>query len=166
MIIRPLIPDDAAELYAMRILPGIQETILALPSSSFQQTLNFIQNLSDNDHMLVAEIETNDLESSIIGSGSLHVDGYGRLRHCAEIAIIIHPNFQGKGVGRKLLEALLDIADNWLMLVRIELNVFCDNKKAIDLYESCGFIIEGVKKYAAVKDGKHADLYLMARYRI
>lgn len=165
IFIRPSIPEDAPELYAMRILPGVQENILALPSSSFQQTLNFIQSLGDNDHMLVAELD-NGTESRIIGSGCLHVDGCGRLRHCGEIALSIHPQHQGKGAGRKLIESLLDLADNWLMLVRVELNVFCDNSVAIDLYKSCGFVIEGTRKYAAIKDGNHADLYLMARYHL
>jgi putative acetyltransferase len=40
---------------------------------------------------------------------------------------------------------LLDLADNWLKLVRVELDVFSDNQKAISLYQSCGFEIEGKK---------------------
>lgn len=165
--IRPVTPDDAPELYALRILPGVMENLLALPSSSYQQTVNFVQSLNDNDHVLIAEIETEDeLPPFVVGSGALHVDGNGRLRHCGEIALSIHPSYHGQGIGRKIIDALLDIADNWLMLVRVELNVFCDNQTAINLYESSGFVIEGVRKYAAVKNGEHADLFLMARYRI
>jgi putative acetyltransferase len=34
------------------------------------------------------------------------------------------------------MQTVLDLADNWLMLVRVELEVFTDNVKAIHLYES------------------------------
>jgi len=29
-----------------------------------------------------------------------------------------------------------------------------------------GFVIEGTKKYAIIKQGKHADEYIMARYNL
>ncbi|WP_347712974.1 hypothetical protein [uncultured Fretibacterium sp.] len=50
------------------------------------------------------------------------------------------------------------------MLKRVELSVFTDNERAVRLYESLGFVVEGTKRYAAVKNGVHADEYLMARY--
>ena len=76
----------------------------------------------------------------------------------------IYTDYQGRGIGRALMESLLDIADNWLMLKRVELSVFTDNERAVRLYESLGFVVEGTKRYAAVKNGVHADEYLMARY--
>ena len=79
---------------------------------------------------------------------------------------MVHHDFQGKGVGRKLMDSILDVADNWLMLVRLDLTVLSDNKRAIKLYESCGFVKEGVKKYVIVKNGKYSDLVVMARYRL
>jgi len=64
------------------------------------------------------------------------------------------------------MENILDLADNWLVLVRIELDVTTDNERAISLYQSFGFEVEGKKKYAIIKDGKYADLIIMARYNI
>lgn len=52
------------------------------------------------------------------------------------------------------------------MLLRIELDVTADNEKAISLYQSPGFAIEGTKKYAIIKDGKYADLLMKARSNI
>jgi putative acetyltransferase len=52
------------------------------------------------------------------------------------------------------------------MLLRIELDVTVDNEKAINLYQSFGFEIEGTKKYAIIKNGKYADLLMKARYTI
>lgn len=64
------------------------------------------------------------------------------------------------------MEALLDIADQWLMLIRVELTVFVDNEKAIKLYEKCGFEIEGMKKKAGIRNGEYVDEYMMGRIRI
>jgi putative acetyltransferase len=52
------------------------------------------------------------------------------------------------------------------MLVRIEFDVTADDEKAISIYLSFGFEIEGTKKYAIIKDGKYADLLMMVRYNI
>ncbi len=52
------------------------------------------------------------------------------------------------------------------MLLRIDLDVTADNEKAISLYQSFGFEIEGTKKYVIIKDGKYADLFMKARYNI
>jgi putative acetyltransferase len=64
------------------------------------------------------------------------------------------------------MTSLLDIADNWLMLVRVELGVFTDNEKAINLYKSLGFEIEDGKKYAVIRNGKYEYGYIMARYNL
>jgi putative acetyltransferase len=61
------------------------------------------------------------------------------------------------------MTAILDLADGWLMLKRVELCVFTDNERAIALYRSMGFVVEGTKKYAAARGGTYADEYLMAR---
>jgi putative acetyltransferase len=64
------------------------------------------------------------------------------------------------------MENILDLADNWLMLVRIELDVTEDNERAIRLYRSFGFEVKEKKKCSIIKNGKYADLLLMARYTI
>lgn len=74
-------------------------------------------------------------------------------------------NFQGKGVGTKLMEAIIDVADNWLMLVRVELTVFTDNEKAINLYKKFNFEVEGLKKKAAIRNGEYVDEFIMARVK-
>ena len=43
----------------------------------------------------------------------------------------VRDDWQGRGVGTALMEAALDLADNWLNLTRIELEVYTDNAAAI-----------------------------------
>ena len=63
------------------------------------------------------------------------------------------------------MEQVLDLADNWLRLVRVELTVDFDNERAIHLYEKYGFEREGVQRKACVRDGEYIDLIMMSRIR-
>ena len=74
-------------------------------------------------------------------------------------------DFHGRGVGAALLGALVDTADKWLNLRRLELAVYVDNEPAIRLYKRFGFVIEGTRRAAAFRDGEFVDDYVMARLR-
>ncbi|MGG2476393.1 GNAT family N-acetyltransferase, partial [Rhizobium sp. BR5] len=50
---------------------------------------------------------------------------------------------------------MIDAADNWHDIRRIELNVFTDNLAAIRLYEKFGFEHEGTLRNDAYRDGKY-----------
>jgi L-phenylalanine/L-methionine N-acetyltransferase len=53
------------------------------------------------------------------------------MRHVGSIGMAVRDDWQGKGVGTALMEAALDLADNWLNLTRIELRVYVDNAAGI-----------------------------------
>lgn len=162
--IRPVRLEDAPHVNRIRIMDGVRENMLAIPSERLNKTEDFIKGLDENAHLFVAELEENGTKK-VIGLVGLHVNTNPRLRHSGSIGIMVDKDYQGMGIGRALMEKALDIADNWLMLVRVELGVYTDNEKAINLYKSLGFEIEGTKKYAAIRNGKYADEYIMARYR-
>lgn len=155
--IRPVRLEDARDVHALRVMEGVRETILALPSERVSDTEEFIR--STKEHLMVAEVD-----GRVVGMAGLVIPFMACQRHTAGVGIMVHTDYQGRGIGRALMESLLDIADNWLMLKRVELSVFTDNERAVRLYESLGFVVEGTKRYAAVKNGVHADEYLMARY--
>jgi putative acetyltransferase len=71
--------------------------------------------------------------------------------------------WQGKGIGSLLMNGLLDWADNWIGLTRIELTVYTDNLRAIALYEKSGFIREGTHRAYALRGGRYVDAHAMAR---
>ncbi len=161
-IIRPVELKDARDINEIRTMDGVRENILGIISERISQSETFISTLSEYDHLLVAE--TNDSDSQkVIGVIGINVNKNPRTKHAASLGIMVHKCYQGKGVGKSLMKKILELSDNWLMLVRVELGVFTDNEKAINLYKSFGFEIEGTKKYAAVRNGKYADEYIMAR---
>jgi putative acetyltransferase len=63
------------------------------------------------------------------------------------------------------MQAAIDLADNWINLTRLELEVYTDNEPAIRLYKKFGFTIEGTLLGFAYRDGQYVDTYMMARLR-
>jgi len=63
------------------------------------------------------------------------------------------------------MQAVIDPADNWLNLARLELMVFSDNVRAINLYRAFGFVTEGTYRRYAFRAGRYADMDTMARIR-
>ena len=164
-IIRPVKIEGAVFINEIRRQDGVRENIMGIISERVTGTEAFINGLTLNDHMLVAEVEEEGIKR-VVGIASLSVNKANRVRHSGSIGIMVGKEYHGMGIGRALMTNLIDIADNWLMLIRIELGVFTDNEKAINLYKSLGFEIEGTRKYAIIRNGKYDDDYLMARYNI
>jgi ribosomal protein S18 acetylase RimI-like enzyme len=61
-----------------------------------------------------------------------------------DFTIVVHPDFQGKKLGRTLFTIFLEeIGRNRTDIGKVELFVRESNSKAIALYQSMGFLIEG-----------------------
>ncbi|SBW03913.1 Toxin-antitoxin system, toxin component, GNAT family [uncultured Eubacteriales bacterium] len=159
--IRPPRPEDAEELWELRRMPGVFENTMGLPSNRVTQTQEFIAGLDVDDHQFVAVTE----DGHVVGLAGLMLFSNPRKRHMASLGIYVHTDYQNQGAGTALVKALLELADNWLMLVRVELDVYTDNAKAIHLYEKLGFEREGVLRKAAIRNGRYADLLMMSRLR-
>src|SRR3712207_8890917 len=50
-------------------------------------------------------------------------------------------------------------ADNWLNVLRLELDVYVDNEPAVALYRKFDFEIEGTHRQAAFREGRYVDTY-------
>lgn len=164
--IRPIELRDAPGINAIRRMPGVFETILGHPAERLQKSEDFIRNLGPNDFQFVAVKPDGHGGELVIGTASLMVCASPRMRHIGTVAIMIHRDYQNQGVGRALMETLLDMADNWLKLVRLELSVFEDNERAIHLYESLGFEKEGLRRMAAIRNGEYVNEFAMSRIRV
>lgn len=163
VIIRPVKIEDSQSINEIRRMNGVKENTLAISSERVERTKRTTENLDSNNHTMVAEIIENN-NKKVVGLASLNVNASPRIRHSASIGISVHADYQGMGIGKKLMKELIDLSDNWLMLVRLELGVYPDNEKALKLYKSLGFEEEGLKKYSAIRDGKYVDEIIMGRY--
>jgi ribosomal protein S18 acetylase RimI-like enzyme len=80
--------------------------------------------------------------------------------HGGVLGVGVLPKHRGRGIGTALIRATVERA-RAVGLTRVELAVREDNARAIALYETLGFIHEGVKRNAVRLDGKYENLVCM-----
>lgn len=162
LTLRRATPVDAPEFARINSHPEVHPNLMQLPYGNVERWKRV---LTDNDQpgrtdfVLVAE-----RGGSMVGSAGLHPGGAAlRRRHAASLGISVAAEAQGQGVGRALMQALCDYADQWAQILRIELTVFADNERAIRLYRSLGFVHEGTHRGYALRQGEYIDALSMAR---
>ena len=156
LVIRAYRAEDAAALTDIRHQPKVMRYTPAMPS---ERAIDFAARWGANDHVLVAE-----LDGRVIGYAGLHLRD-GKRRHSAWLGIAVHDEFHGRGAGQALMRALLDLADNWIGLLRVDLEANADNERAIAMYRRFGFLEEGRMKKAYFAAGGYVDAVLMARVK-
>jgi putative acetyltransferase len=158
--VRAAEPADAQALYEIFNSPAVAAQTLQTPYQSVDQIRERFAAKSPDVCALVAE-----LEGRVVGTLGLHLESNPRRHHTGAIGMAVHERFQNQGVGSTLVAAALDLADNWLNLRRLELQVYTDNTAAIHLYKKFGFEIEGTLRDYAFRNGEYVDAYAMARLR-
>ncbi|WP_171208695.1 MULTISPECIES: GNAT family N-acetyltransferase [unclassified Ruegeria] len=112
------------------------------------------------DYKLVAEVD-----GCVVGICFMSTEpNVPRHNHVGQIDLLaVREDFQGNGIAKALLGAMLDLCDNWLQLERTGLLVWSDNTHALELYEAFGFEKEGVIRRYARRPGGFADAVMMGR---
>ncbi len=111
------------------------------------------------ERILVAEID-----GRVVGGAGFEVY-LGRRHHSGTFGMGVDVEFQGQGVGSALMAAIVDLADNWYNLRRLELEVHADNAAGIALYKKFGFEVEGLYRKYSYRNGEFVDALPMARIR-
>ena len=83
--------------------------------------------------------------------------------HVGRLGMGVRCEWRRQGIGHRLLDACLSLARN-ADIEKIELEVFADNVVAVRLYESFGFVHEGLKVRGRKLENRYQDLKLMARW--
>ena len=168
------VPREAGVITVRRAEPsdfeGICETFrdesaysgtLQLPYPSAELWRKRLAEPKLDEPMLVAFVD-----GQMAGNAGLHRTAVSpRRAHAMLLGMAVRSECQGRGVGSALMAAVLDIADNWLHVFRLELTVFVDNERAIALYRKNGFEVEGTHKAYALRAGRYADTLSMARIK-
>ncbi len=165
VILRTAVENDAEKLIDyLKITAAETPFLIREPDEitlSIKQEQDFIKSKKDseNELLLIAEIGGRH-----IGNCSLmSIGSYKRYRHRCDIALALYKKYWGLGIGKAMLETVLDIAEK-TGYEQAELEVIADNKPAIALYEKIGFKIYGTfpdsMKY---EDGSYLDAYWMMK---
>lgn len=161
ILIRRAEPDDFAAIYEIYRCPKVVAGTLQLPYPSLERWKQRLADPTDGNYVLVAIVR-----DRVVGNLGLHTFPNGpRRRHVGTLGMGVHDDWQGQGIGSALMRACIDLADNWLNLERLELQVYTDNEAAIRLYERFGFEHEGKMRRYAFRNGTYIDAFAMGRLR-
>ena len=113
------------------------------------------------------EKESNSFDFSVLYKGNkigrAYLSNWDRNSRSIDITRIYigDKNYRGRGIGKELLNKLIEYCFNILEVNRISLD-FYDGNPARSLYESAGFKHEGVLREVFFKDGKYHNYNLMS----
>ncbi|EIW6614223.1 GNAT family N-acetyltransferase [Clostridium perfringens] len=155
--IRDIKIEDYKEISKIRKMPGVMENILSNKDEEDELIKEKIINIGNNKYWYVAEED-----GKVLGLGILMNHGNLRKKHVGVITLMVNSDYQNKGIGSLLMDKLINLSES-LNIIRLELCVFRDNYKAINLYKKFGFKEEGIKIKSALKNGEYADEIIMAR---
>lgn len=159
VVVRRAEPSDAEGIALTFRSRNTAAGTLQNPYPSIAQWEERMKSNAAKDYVLVAVVG-----EEVIGHAGLHISTNARRAHAMAIGLGIRDDWQGRGVGTRLMQAAIDLADNWLGALRLELTVYCDNERAIALYRKFGFDIEGTHRAYALREGRLVDSYAMARF--
>jgi len=99
----------------------------------------------------------------IVGWGSLNVfNAREAYRFVADFSVYVERGWRGKGVGRVLLERLIELAREH-GFHKMVLSAFPFNAGGMALYEKLGFRTVGVYREQGLLDGKWVDTIIMEK---
>lgn len=163
IIIRRANLEDAQSVLNIQFEVILEEQYLITASEEFhnsvEQQKGWLQKILDNDReiMLVAE-----LNNEVVGWIVFQSPNRKRLAHSGSFGMMIQKEYRGFGIGKKLINELLNWAEKNPLIEKVSLGVFSTNHRAIALYKSMGFIEEGRKiNEIKINDAEYADDILM-----
>ena len=159
ILIRPAGPADAGaicEIYNQ----GIEDRIATLETRlrTPQEQGEWLAARSARHPVLVAEEA-----GSVIGWGSLNqFNPRAAYDHVAEFSVYVRRSSRGSGVGRRLLERLIEVARE-IGYHKMVLAAFEWNVSGIALYTRMGFRHVGIYREQGLLDGRWVDTIIMEK---
>ena len=150
--------DDYAAIAQIYAQPLAAAGTMQIPLQSREVWKQRLAGMGAHDRVLVAV-----QQDEVVGHLGIHPVPHPRRAHVAGIGMAVRDDRQGQGLGTALLKAAIDLADNWLNLLRLELTVYADNLAAQRLYQGQGFVLEGTHRGYALRQGRYVDALAMAR---
>ena len=148
--------NDITRIYNEAILKTVA-TFDTKPKAINEQKSWFKDHGSKNP-ILVAE-----MEGIIVGWAALSkYSTRCAYADTAEISLYIDEKYQGKGIGKKLMKAIVEEGEKAGLHVVIA-RITEGNEKSVHLHKSVGFEHVGVMKEVGLKFGKRLDVHLMQK---
>jgi RimJ/RimL family protein N-acetyltransferase len=100
------------------------------------------------------------VEGKVVEEASIHPKN-DKHAHIASYGVFIHKSYRNLGLGTALIKELIEIAKKKEFEI-LQLSVYATNKRAINVYQKCGFKEAGrLKNGIKFPDGTYTDEIIM-----
>jgi RimJ/RimL family protein N-acetyltransferase len=162
VIIREALQKDAQPMIDFYNIVGGETDFLSFGKNEFSMSLNDYENFIEStgaDNSSIILLATMDDE--IISIASITSSPKARTKHVGTLGIVIAEEHCGFGLGRILMEELIEWAKLNGTTKRIHLVTREDNAKAIELYKKVGFKEEGLLQQDTYINGVYYNTLIM-----
>jgi len=128
-----------------------------------KEELEFLTDLLKNIENKEAVSLVVEVNGKVSGLANINKKRFAE-SHIGNFGIALRKEIRGKGIGKKLMELTIKEAVKNMKTEIVELEVFAENKPAINLYKKSGFKKVGIIKKGLKKSGKYSDRILMVKY--
>jgi L-amino acid N-acyltransferase YncA len=148
--------DSITEIYNEAIVKTVATFDTEL--KTYEEQKKWFDDHESKNPILVAE-----LNGVIVGWASLSKwSDRCAYSDTAEISLYVREEYQGKGIGRQLIEAIIEEGKK-TGLHTIIARITAGNESSLHLHRSVGFTHIGIMKEVCKKFGKQYDVYLMQK---
>jgi diamine N-acetyltransferase len=158
MLLRPARPEDIPAIVALERLPESGQFVGQWSEERHRATFASLDArylVCEAGHDKTDQAGSGDLCAFAILRGLTETSGSIELKR-----LVVHP--PGQGLGRQILAELIRMVFDEFHAHRLFLDVFDDNLRARHIYQSFGFVDEGLLREAALRHGQYCSLRLMS----
>lgn len=140
----------------------IYEDGIATGNATFQTTVPSWESW-DTAHLRTCRLVARSDDGAVIGWAALApVSSRDVYAGVCEVSVYVAPSWHGRGVGRRLLEALVDASEKdgrWTL----QAGIFPENAASVALHQRCGFRVVGRRERLGAMHGVWRDVLLLER---
>lgn len=162
VLLRNAKESDAQEIIEFYNIVGGETTYLSFVAGEYKvsveqekNTINYA-NESNNNTMIVGTID-----DKIIALGTITSNQKKKGKHVGILGIVIKEEYCNLGLGKIMMDELINWCKSNGVTSKISLVVRKDNIRGMELYKKCGFEVEGILRKEVCIDGYFFDLVAM-----
>jgi RimJ/RimL family protein N-acetyltransferase len=154
VLLRPLTRDDRQPLLDLyRPVNSDERRYFRHDASQPEVVEKWIDELDYNKVFPIVAI----VNDRIVGNATLHF-GEGPARHRGEIRIFLSKEIRGRGIGTRMLQALINVAKR-RNLCLLEVQILSDQNSVIRAFKNLGFELRSIlEDYFILPDGEMRDI--------